>query len=106
MYRDVTSSSTRAYLVLVATRSEQLFPLAVSLPLRYTYARARPLYHRYELPTSSATSSLTSFHGRGFFPGTLSLDDFVTLLASIEAVIGLLIEIIFIATFTQRFFAR
>ncbi len=48
--------------------------------------------------------SLTSFHGRGFFPGTLSLDDFVTLLAAIEAVIGLFIEITFIATFTQRFF--
>jgi len=53
--------------------------------------------------------SVTSFHGRGFFPGgssghSLTLDDPVTVLAAIEAVIGLLIEISFIATFTQRFF--
>jgi hypothetical protein len=51
--------------------------------------------------------SLTSFHGRGFSPGgSLSPDNPLTTLAAIEAVIGLLIEIIFIATFTQRFFAR
>ncbi len=48
--------------------------------------------------------SVTSFHGRGFFPGGLPLDDPVTVLAALEAVIGLLIEISFIATFTQRFF--
>ncbi|HEV2457326.1 MAG TPA: pentapeptide repeat-containing protein, partial [Ktedonobacterales bacterium] len=51
--------------------------------------------------------SLTSFHGRGFSPGgTLSPDNPLTTLAAAEAVLGLLIEITFIATFTQRFFAR
>jgi hypothetical protein len=50
--------------------------------------------------------SLTSFHGRGFFPGGLALDDPITTLAAVEAVIGLLIEVSFIATFTQRFFGR
>jgi hypothetical protein len=55
--------------------------------------------------------SVTSFHGRGFFPGgspgrSLTLDDPVTVLAATEAVIGLLIEISFIATFTQRFFGN
>jgi hypothetical protein len=51
--------------------------------------------------------SLTSFHGRGFAPGgSLSPDNPLTTLAAVEAVIGLLIEITFIATFTQRFFAR
>jgi hypothetical protein len=51
--------------------------------------------------------SLTSFHGRGFSPGgSLSPDNPLTTLAAVEAVIGLLIEITFIATFTQRFFAR
>jgi uncharacterized protein YjbI with pentapeptide repeats len=55
-------------------------------------------------PTEAIVFSITSFHGRGFFPGGLTLDDPVTVLASIEAVIGLLIEISFIATFTQRFF--
>jgi uncharacterized protein YjbI with pentapeptide repeats len=51
--------------------------------------------------------SITSFHGRGFAPGgSLSPDNPITALAASEAVIGLVIEITFIATFTQRFFAR
>ncbi|PWT76549.1 MAG: hypothetical protein C5B60_04005 [Chloroflexi bacterium] len=50
--------------------------------------------------------SITSFHGRGFFPQGINLNDPVAILAAMEAVIGLFIEIIFIATFTQRFFAR
>jgi uncharacterized protein YjbI with pentapeptide repeats len=48
--------------------------------------------------------SVSSFHGRGFFQPLQSLGDPVAALAAIEAVIGLLIEISFIATFTQRFF--
>jgi hypothetical protein len=56
-------------------------------------------------PLSALVFSVTSFHGRGFFPGGgLALDDPITVLAAAEAVIGLFIEIIFIATFTQRFF--
>jgi hypothetical protein len=53
--------------------------------------------------------SLTSFHGRGFFPGlgvSASLHSPLVVLAAVEAVVGLLIEISFIATFTQRFFGR
>jgi len=53
--------------------------------------------------------SLTSFHGRGFFPGLESktaLDNPLVVLAAIEAVVGLFIEISFIATFTQRFFGK
>jgi hypothetical protein len=50
--------------------------------------------------------SVASFHGRGFFPQGISLSNPVAILAAMEAVIGLFIEIIFIATFTQRFFAR
>lgn len=53
--------------------------------------------------------SLTSFHGRGFFPGLgkeTSLHNPLVILAAFEAVVGLLIEISFIATFTQRFFGR
>jgi hypothetical protein len=58
-------------------------------------------------PLSALVFSVTSFHGRGFFPGEgLALDDPVTVLAALEAMIGLFIEIIFIATFTQRYFAR
>jgi hypothetical protein len=50
--------------------------------------------------------SVSSFHGRGLFPTRPSLGDPIASLAAIEAIIGLLIEITFIATFTQRFFAR
>jgi hypothetical protein len=50
--------------------------------------------------------SVTSFHGRGFLPGTFGLSNPVTALAALEAVTGLFIEISFIATFTQRFFGR
>jgi hypothetical protein len=56
----------------------------------------------------SLVYSVTSFHGRGFFPGPgiTSLDDAIIRLAAVEAVIGLFIEISFIATFTQRFFGK
>jgi hypothetical protein len=50
--------------------------------------------------------SMTSFHGRGFFQPVQSPGDRVAILAAIEAFFGLLLEIVLIATFTQRFFAR
>jgi uncharacterized protein YjbI with pentapeptide repeats len=58
-------------------------------------------------PVDALIFSVTSFHGRGFAPGeAVSLHNPLTILAAGEAVLGLLIEITFIATFTQRFFAR
>jgi hypothetical protein len=48
--------------------------------------------------------SVSSFHGRGFFQPLGSPGDPVAILAALEAVCGLFIEISFIATFTQRFF--
>jgi uncharacterized protein YjbI with pentapeptide repeats len=57
-------------------------------------------------PVAALVFSITSFHGRGFFPGGLPLDSSVTVLAATEAIVGLIIEVSFIATFTQRFFAR
>jgi hypothetical protein len=50
--------------------------------------------------------SISSFHGRGLFPNGLRLGDPIAILAAVEAIIGLRIEITFIATFTQCFFAR
>lgn len=53
--------------------------------------------------------SIMSFHGRGFSPSLSSetnLHNPLVVLAAAEAVIGLFIEISFIATFTQRFFGR
>ncbi len=57
-------------------------------------------------PLGAVVFSLTSFHGRGFFPGGIPLDDPITVAASLQAVVGLTIEISFIATFTQRFFGK
>jgi hypothetical protein len=58
-------------------------------------------------PLAALVFSVTSFHGRGFFPGgDFRLDDPLIVLAAAEAIMGLFIEITFIATFTQRFFAR
>jgi hypothetical protein len=50
--------------------------------------------------------SMTAFHGRGFFAAVFQPGDLQAAVAAVEAFIGLLIEIILIATFTQRFFAR
>lgn len=55
-------------------------------------------------PLGSVVFSMTSFHGRGFFPGGITLDDPLTVLASLEAFIGLLIEVTFIATLTRHLF--
>jgi len=58
-------------------------------------------------PLEAFIFSLTSFHGRGFFPGsTLYLNDTRVILAAFEAVVGLLIEASLIATFTQRFIGK
>jgi hypothetical protein len=50
--------------------------------------------------------SITAFHGRGFFPDYFSFDDPVTVLAATEALLGLFMEISFIAILSQRFFRR
>jgi hypothetical protein len=50
--------------------------------------------------------SVSSFHGRGFLLQGVTLGDAFVRLAVLEAVLGLLIEVSFIATFTQRFFGR
>jgi len=50
--------------------------------------------------------SVASFHGRGFFQPVQSPGDPVAILAAIEAIFGLFIEVSFIATFTQRFFGK
>ena len=58
-------------------------------------------------PLETFIFSLTSFHGRGFFPeSTLFLHDALVILAVFEAVVGLLIEASLIATFTQRFIGK
>jgi hypothetical protein len=63
---------------------------------------AQPLIYQHAIQVDCAVWGRR--HGRGFFQPVQSLGDPVAILAAGEAVIGLLIEISFIATFTQRFF--
>ena len=61
------------------------------------------------IPPDAFVFSIMSFHGRGFFPSLSSetnLHNPLVMLAAAEAIVGLLIEISFIATFTQRFFGK
>jgi hypothetical protein len=58
-------------------------------------------------PVEAIVFSMTSFHGRGFSPGeNIGLNNPLTILAAIEALVGLIIEVTLIATLTQRFFRR
>lgn len=50
--------------------------------------------------------SMTAFHGRGFFPEQFHPGDPQALVAAIEAFVGLLIEVTFIATLTRRLFGQ
>lgn len=68
-----------------------------------------PFLHTHTTPLiwyEAIVLSISSFHGRGLFPTGLALGDPIAIIAAAEAIIGLLIEITFIATFTQRYFAR
>jgi hypothetical protein len=70
-----------------------------------TFGLAPSTYH--QLPWYEAiVLSVASFHGRGFFQPVQSPGDPIAILASIEAVFGLFIEVSFIATFTQRFLGK
>jgi hypothetical protein len=71
------------------------------------FALAYFVFGHLSLFPDALVFSLTSFHGRGFFPGLgneASLHNPLVVLAAVEAVIGLFIEISFIATFTKRYF--
>ncbi len=66
-----------------------------------------PNVHLTLTPLEAAVFSVTSFHGRGFSPSqSIGLGNPLTVLAALEAFIGLTIEITFIATFTQRIFGK
>jgi hypothetical protein len=80
--------------------------LVVNLGFAFAYST---FGHLSLWPPDAFIYSLTSFHGRGFFPGLEgkhSLHDPLIMFAAFEAVVGLFIEISFIATFTQRFFGK
>jgi len=91
------------YLMVIASFAYAYFQATHGLPVGpLHFAQSTDIQ---PLPWNEALIlSVSAFHGRGFFQPVKSLGDPVAGLAALEAVIGLLIEISFIATFTQRFF--
>jgi uncharacterized protein YjbI with pentapeptide repeats len=84
-----------------------LLYVAMVMGFAAVYYLAGPAAHLSLSPLEALVFSITSFHGRGFSPGAnVALSNPLTVLAAVEAILGLLVEITFIATFTQRFFAR
>jgi hypothetical protein len=78
--------------------------LIVGFALAYHFLGGLSLF-----PPDAFFFSIMSFHGRGFFPNLsqeTNLHNPLVMLAAAEAIIGLLIEISFIATFTQRYFGK
>jgi uncharacterized protein YjbI with pentapeptide repeats len=83
-------------------RSVLIYMLVVfGFTIAYATLGALPLF------PDALVFSIMSFHGRGFFPslsGETNLHNPLVVFAALEAIIGLFIEISFIATFTRRFF--
>ncbi len=75
------------------------------------YFNFAPMEHVSLNHLGALVLSMTSFHGRGFFPGNdssgrpIPLHDPLTVVAAFEALAGLLMEITLFATVTQRFFS-
>jgi Pentapeptide repeats (8 copies) len=85
--------SILAYLLLVSGFAAAYFALGTSAGHPLTWYEALVV-------------SLTAFHGRGFFAQQYAPGDPQSIIAAVEAVVGLVIEISFIATFTQRYFGK
>jgi Pentapeptide repeats (8 copies) len=83
-----------AYLGIVAT-----FSLIFWVVTNFIHTGSQQSLQWYE----ALVLSVSSFHGRGFFTNTINLGDPLAIVAAFEAVSGLFIELIFIATFSRRF---
>ena len=92
-YGEIPERTFGAYLIVV------VFFSAVYWDITHQYGTGTPPLQWYE----AIVLSLSSFHGRGFFTNTISLGDPLAVVAAFEAVIGLFIELILIATFSRRF---
>ena len=66
----------------------------------------KKLYYPHLAWYNAIVVSMTAFHGRGFSPSTFSQGNPLSIASAIEAFVGLIIEVTFIATLTQRFFNR
>lgn len=86
-------------------RSFATYIIAVLAFAAIYFALGGPLCHPLTW-NEALVVSMTAFHGRGFFASAFQPGDPQAAIASVEALVGLLVEITFISTFTQRFFAR
>ena len=81
--------------------------LCVILGFATAYYLIGPTVHLPLTPLEAFVFSMTSFHGRGFSPSqSITLSNPLTVLAALEAFVGLTIEVTFIATLTQRLFGK
>ncbi|HLJ81157.1 MAG TPA: pentapeptide repeat-containing protein [Ktedonobacterales bacterium] len=78
--------------------------LVVNLCFAAIYFSIDTLSHRAVSPLSAFVLSITSFHGRGFFPSNIPPDDPIVTVAAVQAFVGLVVEASLIATFTDRYF--
>ncbi|MGH2486606.1 MAG: pentapeptide repeat-containing protein [Ktedonobacterales bacterium] len=99
-YGQYTARALRAYALVIAVFATSYYALTNSLSgsvhtrsIRLSWIEALVL-------------SVSSFHGRGFFPQAISLGDPIAVVAALEAVIGLFIELVFITTFSRRVLDR
>jgi len=81
--------------------------ICVILGFATAYYLLGPTVHLPLTPLEAIVFSMTSFHGRGFSPSqSITLSNPLTVLAALEAFVGLTIEVTFIATLTQRLFGK
>jgi uncharacterized protein YjbI with pentapeptide repeats len=92
-YGERLRSTVRAYAAVI-------FLFAATYYLVSNYFVKQPLQLN---PYESFVLSISSFHGRGFFPSSLKVGDPLAGIAAVEAVVGLLIEALFIAGISRRF---
>lgn len=78
--------------------------LAVNLLFAIVYYSISLASSHALTPLMAFVLSITSFHGRGFFPSSISPSDPLITVAALQAFVGLVIEASFIATFTDRYF--
>lgn len=88
-----TWRSLVAYICLISAFAATYFALGTTISSKLTWNEA-------------IIVSITAFHGRGFFFNQFAPGAPQATVAAFESILGLLIEIIFIATFTQRYFGK
>jgi uncharacterized protein YjbI with pentapeptide repeats len=99
-YGQYTGRALRAYALVVTLFAATYYALTNALSV-HIHTRATRLSW-----IEALVLSVSSFHGRGFFPQAITLGDPIAVVAAAEAIIGLFIELVFITTFSRRVLDR